>query len=297
MTEFVQHVVNALSIGGTYALLALGLALVFTILHLVNFAHGELITAAGYTLVVAHALPVPFAIALAVIVAVVLAWLMERVAFRRLRDAQPATTLVATFAVAFALEAVWLIAFGARGESADLLSNLNKPAIQSGDVTIRWVTIAMLGVGGLLLGGTTLLLNRTRIGLQMRAAAADFRAARLLGVRADRVISVAFVISGVLAAAVAVLLTAQQPLVTPTFGLEITILALVGIVVGGMDRLTTATMGGFAIGFLNSLFGNVLPDDLRVYLPSAVFLVVIIVLLVRPVGIFAPRGSGAAERL
>jgi len=116
-------------------------------------------------------------------------------------------------------------------------------------------------------------------------------------VRADRVISVAFVISGVMAAAVAVLLTAQQPLVTPTFGLEITILALVGIVVGGMDRLTTATMGGFAIGFLNSLFGNVLPDDLRVYLPSAVFLVVIIVLLVRPVGIFAPRGSSAAERL
>jgi len=228
---------------------------------------------------------------------VALAWLMERVAFRRLRDAQPATTLVATFAVAFALEAIWLIAFGARGESADLLSSLNKPAIQSGDVTIRWVTIAMLGVGGILLGATTLLLNRTKIGLQMRAAAADFRAARLLGVRADRVISVAFVISGVMAAAVAVLLTAQQPLVTPTFGLEITILALVGIVVGGMDRLTTATMGGFAIGFLNSLFGNVLPDDLRVYLPSAVFLVVIIVLLVRPVGIFAPRGSSAAERL
>ena len=88
---------------------------------------------------------------------------------RRLRDAAPATTLVATFAVAFALEAIWLIAFGARGESADLLSSLNKPAIQSGDVTIRWVTIAMLGVGGLLLGGTTVLLNRTKIGLQMRA--------------------------------------------------------------------------------------------------------------------------------
>jgi branched-chain amino acid transport system permease protein len=295
--NWLQTLIDAIGLGSVYALVAIGLALIFGVMRLVNFAHGELITAAAYTLVVAHALPVPFAIALSVVVAVALAWLMERVAFRRLRDAQPATTLVATFAVAFALEAVWLIAFGARGESADLLSNLNKPAIQSGEVTIRWVTIAMLGVGGILLGATTLLLNRTKIGLQMRAAAADFRAARLLGVRADRVISVAFVISGVMAAAVAVLLTAQQPLVTPTFGLEITILALVGIVVGGMDRLTTATLGGFAIGFLNSLFGNVLPDDLRVYLPSAVFLVVIIVLLVRPVGIFAPRGSGAAERL
>lgn len=295
--NWLQTLIDAIGLGSVYALVAIGLALIFGVMRLVNFAHGELITAAGYTLVVAHALPVPFAVALSVVVAVALAWLMERVAFRRLRDAQPATTLVATFAVAFGLEAIWLIAFGARGESADLLSSLNKPAIQSGEVTIRWVTIAMLGVGGILLGGTTLLLNRTKIGLQMRAAAADFRAARLLGVRADRVISVAFVISGVLAAAVAVLLTAQQPLVTPTFGLEITILALVGIVVGGMDRLTTATMGGFAIGFLNSLFGNVLPDELRVYLPSAVFLVVIIVLLARPVGIFAPRGSGAAERL
>lgn len=295
--NWIQTLVDAIGLGSVYALVAIGLALIFGVMRLVNFAHGELITAAGYTLVVAHDLPVPVAIALAVIVAVVLAWLMERVAFRRLREAQPAVTLVATFAVAFALEAVWLIAFGARGESADLLSNLNKPAIQSGEVTIRWVTIAMLGVGGILLAATTLLLNRTKIGLQMRAAAVDFRAARLLGVRADRVISVAFVISGVLAAAVAILLTAQQPLVTPTFGLEITILALVGIVVGGMDRLTTATLGGFAIGFLNSLFGNVLPDDLRVYLPSAVFLVVIIVLLVRPVGIFAPRGSSTAERL
>jgi branched-chain amino acid transport system permease protein len=295
--NWIQTLVDAIGLGSVYALVAIGLALIFGVMRLVNFAHGELITAAGYTLVVASALPVPIAIALAVIVAVVLAWLMERVAFRRLRDAQPAVMLVATFAVAFALEAVWLIAFGARGESADLLSSLNKPAIHSGGVTIRWVTIAMLAVGGILLAATTLLLNRTKIGLQMRAAATDFRAARLLGVRADRVISVAFVISGVMAAAVAVLLTAQQPLVTPTFGLEITILALVGIVVGGMDRLTTATMGGFAIGFLNSLFGNVLPDNLRVYLPSAVFLVVIIVLLVRPVGIFAPRGSSTTERL
>jgi branched-chain amino acid transport system permease protein len=295
--NWLQTLIDAIGLGSVYALVAIGLALIFGVMRLVNFAHGELITAAGYTLVVARDLPVPVAIALAVLVAVILAWLMERVAFRRLRDAQPAVMLVATFAVAFALEAVWLIAFGARGESADLLSSLNRPAIHSGDVTIRWVTIAMLGVGGILLAGTTLLLNRTKIGLQMRAAATDFRAARLLGVRADQVISVAFVISGVLAAAVAVLLTAQQPLVTPTFGLEITILALVGIVVGGMDRLTTATLGGFAIGFLNSLLGNVLPSSERVYLPSAVFLVVIIVLLVRPVGIFAPRGTSTEERV
>jgi branched-chain amino acid transport system permease protein len=295
--NWLQTLVDAIALGSVYALVAIGLALIFGVMRLVNLAHGELITAAAYTLVLAQGLPVPIAIALAVIVAVAMAWLMERVAFRRLRDAQPATTLVATFAVAFALEAVWVIAFDPRGESVDMLSSLNEPAIHSGEVTIRWITIAMLGVGALLLGATTLVLNRTKIGLQMRAAAADFRAARLLGVRADRVISAAFVISGVLAAAVAVLLTSQNPLVTPTLGLQITVLALVGIVVGGMDRLTSATMGGFAVGFVTSLLGNVLPDDQRVYLPSAVFAVVIIVLLVRPVGIFAPRGTSAEERL
>jgi branched-chain amino acid transport system permease protein len=291
-----QTLIDGVALGTVYALVAIGLALIFGVMRLINFAHGELITAAGYTLVVAKDLPVVVAILLAIAVAVALAWLMERFAFRRLRNVAPATTLVATFAVAFALEAVWLIAFGVRGESADVLSSLNQTAI-SGEITVRWVTITMLGVGGLLLAGTVLLLNRTGIGLQMRAAASDFRAARLLGVRADSVISIAFLISGVLAAAVAILLTAQQPLVTPTFGLEVTILALVGIVVGGMDRLPSATLGGFAIGFVTSVLGVVLPSNERVFLPSAVFLLVIIVLLLRPVGLFAPRRASAVERV
>lgn len=294
--NILQTLLDGLALGTVYALVAIGLALIFGVMRLVNFAHGELITAAGYTLVVARNLPAGVAIALAVLVAVALAWLMERVAFRRLRNVAPATTLVATFAVAFTLEAVWLIAFGPRGESADVLSSLNQTAI-SGELTLRWVTIVMLGVGGLLLGATTLLLNRTTIGLQMRAAATDFRAARLLGVRADAVISVAFLISGVLAAAVAILLTAQQPLVTPTFGLEVTILALVGIVVGGMDRLPSATMGGFTIGFVTSVLGDVLPSSERVFLPSAVFLLVIIVLLLRPAGLFAPLRARVVERV
>ncbi len=291
-----QTLIDGVALGTVYALVAIGLALIFGVMRLINFAHGELITAAGYTLVVARDLPVAVAILLAIAVAVALAWLMERFAFRRLRNVAPATTLVATFAVAFALEAVWLIAFGVRGESADVLSSLNQTAI-SGEITVRWVTITMLGVGGLLLAGTVLLLNRTGIGLQMRAAASDFRAARLLGVKADSVISIAFLISGVLAAAVAILLTAQQPLVTPTFGLEVTILALVGIVVGGMDRLPSATLGGFAIGFVTSVLGVVLPSNERVFLPSAVFLFVIIVLLLRPAGLFAPRRAGAVERV
>jgi branched-chain amino acid transport system permease protein len=235
-------------------------------------------------------------IVLAIAVAVALAWAMERFVFRRLRGVNPETTLVATFAVAIALEAVWVIAFGVRGKPVSALPGLNHLAVH-GSVTIRWITFVELAVGAAMLIGILAFLNRTSIGLQMRAAAADFRAARLIGVRADRVISMAFVISGVLAGAVAILVTVSEPLVTPTLGLEITILALVGIVVGGMNRLLTATAGGFAIGFANSLLGAILPSSQRVFLPSAVFLLVIIVLLIRPGGLFASSRHSAVDRV
>jgi branched-chain amino acid transport system permease protein len=258
-----QSILDGVALGAVYALVAVGLALVFGVMRLINFAHGELITAGGYALALTAAFPRIASIAITILVCLALALLMERLAFRPLRNASPATTLVATFAVAFALQGVWLIAFGPEGRTADVLATLNQRAI----------------------------------GLQMRAAAADFRAARLLGVRADTVISFAFVLAGLLAAAVAILLTAQRPLVTPTFGLEVTILGLVGVVVGGIDRIGTATLGGFAIGFLTSVLGDALPADQRVFLPSFVFLLVILVLLLRPSGLFAPPGKSAVERV
>jgi branched-chain amino acid transport system permease protein len=291
-----QSILDGVALGAVYALVAVGLALVFGVMRLINFAHGELITAGGYALALTAAFPRIASIAITILVCLALALLMERLAFRPLRNASPATTLVATFAVAFALQGVWLIAFGPEGRTADVLATLNQRAIE-GDLDVRWITLVMLGVGALLLGGTALLLGRTTIGLQMRAAAADFRAARLLGVRADTVISFAFVLAGLLAAAVAILLTAQRPLVTPTFGLEVTILGLVGVVVGGIDRIGTATLGGFAIGFLTSVLGDALPADQRVFLPSFVFLLVILVLLLRPSGLFAPPGKSAVERV
>jgi branched-chain amino acid transport system permease protein len=101
----------------------------------------------------------------------------------------------------------------------------------------------------------------------------------------------------VMAAAVAVLLTVQRPLVTPTFGLEVVILGLVGVVVGGMDRLWSATMGGFAIGFAIAVLGDILPSGERVFLPSVVFLLVIAVLVLRPAGLFAPRRPATVERV
>jgi branched-chain amino acid transport system permease protein len=291
-----QTIIEAIALGALYALVAIGLALVFGVMRLINFAQGELITAGAYSLYLTRNLPLGASILICFVTCVVLAVLIELIAFRPLRGASPATTLVATFAVAIALEAVWLIAFTPQGKTADLLSTLNRTATH-GSLHLRWLTLVELGAGLLLLAGTALILGRTEIGLQMRAAAADFRAARLLGVPANRVISFAFVLAGVSAAVVALLLTVQQPLVTPTFGLDVTVLALVGAVLGGIDRLTSATAGGFAIGFLFSLFGDVLPASLSNYSTSFTFLFVIVVLLVRPAGLFAPLGPSTVERV
>jgi len=292
-----QAIIDSIAVGALYALVAVGLALVFGVMRLINFAYGELITAGAYSLYVTRHLPLVASIVICFVVCVVMALVIERIAFRPLRGAPPATTMIATFAVAFALEALWLIAFTPQGQTADLLSSLNQAAFHIGNLYLRWVTIAELVAGVVLLGGTALILERTTIGLQMRAAAADFRAARLLGVRANRVIRFAFALSGVLAAVVSLLLTVQQPLVTPTFGFEVTILALVGAVFGGIDRLLTATAGGFLIGFISSFLGDELPASLSSFSTSFTFAVVILVLLVRPAGLLAPLGQSSVDRV
>jgi branched-chain amino acid transport system permease protein len=291
-----QAIIDAVAVGALYALVAVGLALVFGVMRLINFAHGELITAGAYSLYVTRNLPLTVSIVICFLVCVVLALAMQEVVFRPLRGASPATTLVATFAVAIALEAVWLIAYTPQGKTADLLSALNQPATH-GSLHLRWLTITELGAGVLLLGGLALILGRTTIGLQMRAAASDFQAARLLGVRANRVIRFAFAMAGVLAAVVSLLLTVSQPLVTPTFGLDVTILALVGAVLGGIDRLVTATAGGFLIGFIISFMGDELPGSLSSFSPAFTFGVVILALLLRPAGLLAPFGHSGVDRV
>jgi branched-chain amino acid transport system permease protein len=291
-----QTIIDALALGVLYALVAIGLALVFGVLRLINFAQGELITAGAYALSLTTSWPLVAQIILVFVVCITLSVLIERIAFRPLRGASPATTLVATFAVAFALEAVWVIAFGTNGRPADPLVSINTIAIHGG-LDLRWVTIVELIAGVVLLGGTAAILTRTNIGLQMRAAATDFRTARLLGVRTNRVISFAFVIVGVMSAVVTLLFTVQQPLVTPTVGLDITIIALVGAVVGGVDRLWSATAGGFAIGFATSVLNDVLPASQEKFQTAFVFLLVILLLLIRPAGLFAPLRQANVERV
>jgi len=293
-----QTLSDAVGLGAIYALMAVGIGLVFGVLRVVNFAYGQLIMAGAYTLAFTSGWPVWQSILACFGVVVALSLAMETVVFRPLRGQSPAVMLVTTFAIAFLLQAIALIIDlrdDTLGEVAASITSLNEP-VTVGGVDIRKITLVAVAVALFALGVLGLLLTRTTIGLHTRAAASDFRTARLLGVRANRVIAFAVVLSGLLAAAVAVMMTVQFPLVSPDFALHDTIIVLVGVVVGGIDRLWTATLGGFAIGFASGVINGVLPTENTVYLPSVLFTLVILVLLLRPAGLFAWGRRAAVER-
>ncbi len=291
-----QVLADATALGAIYALMAVGIGLVFGVLRLVNFAYGQLIMSGAYALALASQWGWPqwtgIVFCFAVVLALSLA--MDRLVFRPLRTQSPAVMLVATFAVAFLLQSIALLAFGPLGKIATSLAYLNRPVTISG-VDIRKITIVAVVVAIACLAALVLLLERTTVGLHMRAASMDFGTARLLGVRANRVIGAAVLISGALAAVVAIMLTVQTPLVTPDFALRDTIIVLAGVVVGGMNRPIPATLGGFTIGFASGILGGALPTEKSQYLPSFLFAAVILVLLLRPDGLFARRA--AVERV
>jgi branched-chain amino acid transport system permease protein len=291
-----QTLADAVALGGIYALMAVGIGLVFGVLRLVNFAYGQLVMAGAFALALGSQWnwPTWLSIVLCFVVVLALSLLLDRLVFRPLRTQSSAVMLVATFAIAFLLQSIALIWFGPLGKIATSLAPLNRPWTISG-VDIRKITVVSIAVTAVCLILLQLLLTRTSVGLHMRAASMDFRTARLLGVRANRVISGAVLVSGLLAAVVAVMLTVQNPLVTPDFALQDTIVVLAGVVLGGLNRPIPATLGGFSIGFATGLLGGALPTAQSQYLQSIVFAAVILVLLVRPNGLFT-RG-GMAERL
>jgi branched-chain amino acid transport system permease protein len=288
---------DALALGGIYALMAVGIGLVFGVLRLVNFAYGQLIMAGAFALAYGAQWGWPNWASILFCFGVVLALsvLMDRLVFRPLRLHSPAVMLVATFAVAFLMQNIALLAFGSLGKTAGSLAVLQAPW-DIGGVFIRKIAIIAVATAAGCLALLQLLLTRTPVGLHMRAAAMDFRTARILGVRANRVIGGAVLISGLFAAVAAVLLTVEQTRVTSTFALSETIVVLAGVVVGGLNRPIPATLGGFTIGFAYGLLGGILPTNQSQYLNSFIFAAVIVVLLVRPSGLFT-RAGGAVERV
>ncbi|QAY62877.1 branched-chain amino acid ABC transporter permease [Xylanimonas allomyrinae] len=281
----IQAIVDALGNGGLYGLAALGIGLVFGVMRLVNFAHGELVALGAYLLMVTLRWGVIPAILVALAGVAALAIVMDLGVFSRLRGAEPSVLLIASFGVSVLLQRCYELVFGAlplSGQVAPWMAGvwtLGDVRVSRGSVTTLTLTLALLAV-------MKVAVERTTVGLQLRAASADFRTARLLGVRSNRVILSAFAVSGLLAAVVAFFVVAQRGQVDPRFGVNITILALVGTVVGGLGSLQGAALGGMLVGITLSVLNTVL-GAARVYSYTVLFVLVITVLLLRPTGLLS----------
>jgi len=289
----VQHVVDAVSLGSLYALLALGIALIFGIMRLVNFAHGELVMAGGFAVVLIP-LPAAVVIPLTLVLVVALAVAMERIAFRPFRAASPATLLITSFALSFLLRNLAALVWGSTPQSTGFGAGLAE-SFTIGTVSIQKLDIVVVAVTLALLVGVVAFLRRTTIGTQMRAAAEDFRMARVLGIRANTVVAVAFALSGLLAGVAAILLTAQTGSVSPTIGVNVVLVAFIATVLGGLGSLSGAVVGGFSIGALTVALQATLPIELRPYRDAFVFAAVLAVLVVRPQGLVPTRSAAARE--
>lgn len=304
MTVFLQHLIDAISLGSLYALAALGVGLIFGVMRLINFAHGDFMMVGAYALIVPSTAiiatpliggwPAPVMIVSILAIVVVLALVTERIVFRPLRQADPATLLIGSFAVSFFLQHLVLVVYSGRPKAIDILSGLNEQVFVSG-LRIPKLEIATIVITFVLLSSLALFLKRTTFGLQIRAASEDFDMARLLGVRANTVIAMAFAISGLLAGVVSLLLVTQSGVLHFGMGVQLVLFAFIATVIGGMGSLPGAALGGFLVGTVSVALQVLLPFELRLNRDAFVFLMVIIVLLVRPGGLL--QGRAAKERV
>ncbi len=298
MTNIIQVAVDALALGSIYALTALGIGLIFGVMRLINFAHGDLIMAGGYALIVPSsaaattlfigAWPTPFLVAGVTAIVVLLALAAERIAFRPLRRAAPSVLLITSFAVSYFLQNAVIMIYGGRPKAVNLWQGLMEPILVAG-VRIPKLQIVTIAVTLVLLVLLVLFLKRTALGVAMRAASEDFRMARLLGVRANLVIAVAFAMSGVLAAAVSFLIVSQNGVLSYHMGVPLVLFAFVATVVGGMGSIVGAVLGGFVVGAASVVFQVVLPIEWRPNRDVWVYGMILLVLLLRPTGLVRVR--------
>lgn len=293
MTTFVQYAIDALALGSLYALITLGIALIFGIIRLLNFAYGELLMIGGFALFsLTGSFPILAVATVALVVVAALA--MDLVAFRPVRKAKPSTMLITSFALSYLLQNIGLLIYGGRPNSVALPSWFVQAFTVAG-FRIQNLDAAIIVTVVVLLTCLVLFLRLTRVGIEMRAAAEDFTMARLSGVRANTVIRVAFAISGLLAGVASIFLVAESGTVKPTMGVAPVLVAFVSTIVGGIGSMVGAVLGGMLLGCLTVALQAALPIDARQFRDAFVFGTVILILLFRPQGLV--RSTALIERV
>lgn len=300
MIEYLQILIDALNLGSIYALCALGIALIFGVMRLVNFAQGDFIAFCVFAMlwpsidaaaiVFAGNLPAIVLVPLLLAVGAALSVLSEIVVFRQFRNANPATMMIASFALGFVIKYFLLMLYSSRPKSIGLWPLLGQQFEVAG-LRIQYLPIVNIAITVTVLIALSLFLKRTRFGLEMRAAAENFTMARMLGVRANRVIMLAFALSGMLAAAVGMILSAQTGTADIQMGANVMLVAFIATVIGGLGSLPGAVIAGFLIGLISTLMQAKLPVDARPFRDAFVYAAVIVSLIWRPNGLFAPKSK------
>ena len=286
MTELLQNLIDGLGRGSIYSLLALGVAVIFGVMHLLNFAHGELITVAGYASFWALGnnwswwLVVPLIIITAILTSLVIEW----VAFSRVRGASDFTLLLTSFGVHFVVSSIFLLYVSASVKQFDQPGWV-ADTFSIGSLNIEVFDTVVIGVTIVTLVGTTLLLQRTMFGLSLRAAAADFDTARLMGVKSDSVIRGAFALSGLLAGIAGVFFLMREGITTPSAGLDPMLKGVIAALIGGLGSLRGAVIGGFVLGLAEVLLRSWLPGSIASLTEGVVFVLIALLFIFRPGGL------------
>lgn len=291
MINFLSYLINGISLGSVYAIIALGYTMVYGIAKMLNFAHGDIIMVGGFTAFTVISTmggsPIIGIIA-AVVVCTTLGMVVERVAYRPLRNASPLAVLITAIGVSYLLQNVALLIFGSNARQFTSVVNLPALKLAGGKLSISSVTIVTILTCVVIMAGLMLFINKTKIGQAMLAVSEDRGAATLMGINVNGTIAITFAIGSALAAIAGVLLCSAYPSLTPYTGSMPGIKAFVAAVFGGIGSIPGALIGGVLLGIIENLTKAYISSQLS---DAIVFSVLIIVLLVRPTGILGKKIS------
>jgi len=292
---FLQHLANALALGSLYALIAIGYTMVYGILRLINFAHGDIFMLGAYLAfygVALFALPWWASLLLSLIFTALFGIGLERVAYRPLRDSPRISIMISAIGASFLLENLAVLVFGGRPKGVDVPALLNR-VVQIGSVSVLSVSLLIPVCTLLILIVLMRVVNGTKTGMAMRAVSTDIETARLMGVDVDKVVSFTFGAGSLLAALGGILWSYKYPQLNPLMGMMPGIKCFIAAVIGGIGSIPGAVLGGFLMGFIEIMMVAFLPA-LSGYRDAFAFVLLIIVLLVKPTGLL---GRNQAEKV
>lgn len=287
--SFISYLINGISLGSVYAIIALGYTMVYGIAKMLNFAHGDVIMVGGFaafTVISTLGLNSIVGILVAVVVCTLLGVIIEKIAYKPLRMASPLAVLITAIGVSYFLQNLALLVFGANPKVFTSVVGVPPIKLAGGQLTISGEAIVTICACVIIMVSLTLFIKKTKTGVAMLAVSEDKGAAQLMGIDVNRTISITFAIGSALAAIAGVLLCSSYPTLTPTTGSMPGIKAFVAAVFGGIGSIPGAMIGGILLGVIENLSKAYISTQLA---DAIVFTVLIIVLLVRPTGILGKK--------